>query len=255
MRNSTRILAGLALATSLAAGAHAAVMTSATYTALGSSTDFPAASANGGTLALSTVNASVGSGGTLANKQPQGVVAGGVIGEIFYGVSGDLSAVSLNFVFSPSNSNFRPLLFDLGVGKANTYGVSAFNPSLETNLLDGTNVAFPSAPSAGFVEFDFSGGTITLDPTHSYAFGLYDTSGSASGTFGRANGVTTDPNGAGFQFSGDPSTATSASVSSWGGGVRNIFTGVYTTSSAVPEPASLGVLGIGAIAMLVRKRK
>ncbi|HUO08393.1 MAG TPA: PEP-CTERM sorting domain-containing protein [Phycisphaerae bacterium] len=254
--SKTSTIVAVVLAASLGAAAKAAVIaTVGTPVATTGITDFAASSTNGGSLALSTVNASKGAGGTIAGGVSQGVVAGGSFGETFYGISGNLAAITEVWNYSPANIAYRPFLFDLGVGSMSAYG-SVFNPSAQTNLLDGTTLsAFPGFAAQSFLEFDFSGGSITLDPTHSYAFGLYDTSGAASGFIDRANGVTTDPNGVSYVITGgDPSAQTNAYSSQWGGGVRNMFVGVYTTAVATPEPASLGIVGLGAVALLLRKR-
>jgi hypothetical protein len=95
---------------------------------------------------------------------------------------------------------------------------------------------------------------VTLNVGDTYAFGILNTSGTPDFAFQRSSGTQPDPNGAPFQILSGGLTGTSATVPGYGGGPRNLFVGIYTTTPA-PEPTTLALAGLGGLASLVALRR
>jgi len=252
----------LAIISTLALAASSYGSVTLSTAAVGSSTAFSASSLSGlnGNLSFSDI----GSGGaSIGGAQVQGGFGTGVAwGEVFNwagSANGDvLSAYSMILVGANPSRTYQPVLLDLGTSIYNGFA-TPFNPSLHPNLLGSSTVTLPNVGANTFLEFDLSGSdAVTLTVGHSYAFGLWNVDASTVGTdvyFLRAAGVVADPNGMPFYTGANGINDTSAQCSGWGGSARNILVGLYTTP--VPEPSTMTLLGLGALAGLgyLRRRK
>jgi hypothetical protein len=258
MKNQIKTLA-IVSALALATNAYANITLN--NIGVGTSTSFPSFSISGvnGALSWSDVLASP-AGATIAGGQAQGAVAANTAwGEVFVwggSANGDvLSAFSMIENGGGGAATYQPFLFDLGTLTFNANS-STFNPSSYANLLSTVTVQPGAMGSRNFLEFDFTGSdAVTLTVGHSYAFGLLNNNGISDMNFQRASGTQPNPNGAPFQILSGGLSGTSATVPGWGGGPRNMFVGIYTT--AVPEPASMTLMGLGTLAglLFIRRRK
>jgi hypothetical protein len=257
MKNNIRTLAicGGALALSVPAYASISLNNAATSSA------FPAFSISGvnGSLSYSDV-LSTPAGATIAGGASQGAfAANSALGEVFvWGGSANgnvLSAFSIIDNGGGGASTYQPFLFDLGTGYTFNANGSTFNPSLYTDLFSAVTVTPPALGSPNFLEFNLNGvDAVTLNVGDTYAFGILNTSGTPDFAFQRASGTQPDPNGAPFQILSGGLTGTSATVPGYGGGPRNLFVGIYTTTPA-PEPTTLALAGLGGLASLVALRR
>lgn len=223
------------------------------YVALSGGTDFPSTSANGAPLVYDDIDNAAGapSGYTLAGGSGVMSPAGGGIGETFTGVSGNLDAVSFIQNGAGGGDSYIPFLYNLGTTGPYNSGAVTFNPTTQTNLISAATLSPGPSGTQQSYEIDFSGSdVVTLNPADYYAFGLDNSSGTPAIYFEKTSGGATDPNDLGFTISSPYASGTESS-SPFAGSPRNLFAAMYTT--AVPEPASLGLLGVGGLA-LVRRR-
>jgi hypothetical protein len=192
--------------------------------------------------------------GAFSAEGNYGTGGSGSMGGLAQGFSltqgGTLSSIQLTVSGAPAALNL--FLYDVGPVSGYSQGGSAtFNPATAVNLLSaGLSASYQGGAggAANVMQLTFSGlDAVSLAANEYYAFAIEPASGGTM--YWLRGGNTPNPYGQLYrlnQFSGAP-----GQYGAINGGVREAGFAV----TVVPEPASMALLGLGAAALVVIRRK
>jgi hypothetical protein len=155
-----------------------------------------------------------------------------------------------------ASTTYQVHLYDLGpAGTVSVNGTPApYTPG--TDLFSGLSLALSTSGGEVQGSFTLSGADqVSLLANEEYALEIWTPAavGSAGITWFRNGGSPADPGGQMFSAGDSAGTRNTLAANGQAGGAPRI--GALALYTVVPEPSSLALVGLGALALIIRKRK
>jgi hypothetical protein len=211
---------------------------------------------NGSPTYVSVPNASFATL-TVAQGDPAITGANGILSEIFTPASG-FTLDSFGLVMQVSFAgNYGIHLYDLGPANTVSVSSSAATYTPGADLFSGLSISLSTTPGSVQGLFTLSGADqVSLLANEQYALEIWTPSGNGQNGFlwyRSSLGTQLDPGGQMFSDGDDTQARKTLVGNGQAGGAPR--TGGLAIYSVVPEPSVVTLIGLGGLALLIRRRK